>query len=64
MTVEGDEVPARGFHLFNLAGDCRMWSIEDGDHLTGSHKTLYQDGNGLSPPTTSDPSALAFLVSL
>jgi hypothetical protein len=64
MIVEGDEVSARDFHLFNLAGNCRMWSIEDGDHLTGGHKTFYQDGKGLSPPTVFDPSALAFLVSL
>lgn len=64
MTVEGDEVADREYQLFNLVGSCRMWSIEDGDHLTRIYKICYQDGSGPSPSTVSDPSTLAFLVSL
>ena len=64
MSVEGDEVPARGSTLFGLTGDCCMWSIEHGDYLTGSHNTFKQDSNGLSHPVVCNPSTLAFLVTL
>ncbi|KPK93988.1 MAG: hypothetical protein AMJ88_05685 [Anaerolineae bacterium SM23_ 63] len=61
--VEGDEVPERVFHFFNLAGNCRMWSIDDGDHFIRSHKIYHPYRNCLSRPIVFDPSAHIFLVS-